>query len=59
MTVVDLDKIGLDTHHRILAMNWCYETYGTTVDGRWNLRDLRYVDFQSSKDATFFILKWS
>ena len=59
MTIVDLDQIGVGTTQRITAMHWCYDTYGPTSTGRWNMRELKYFEFQNSKDATIFILKWS
>jgi hypothetical protein len=58
-TVVDLERISLDYKQRLLAMTWCYDTFGPTSEGRWDLRELRYMKFQNPKDATFFILKWS
>lgn len=59
MTTIDLESIGLNKSQRLLAMHWCFKKFGSTANGRWNLRNLRYVDFKFSKDATFFILKWS
>lgn len=58
MTSVDLITFR-NAERRREAMNWLYEKYGPTIEGNWCIKDLRYVVFEDSKDATFFILRWS
>jgi hypothetical protein len=58
MTAVDLMTFR-DTERRREAVNWLYGKYGPTIEGQWSIRDLRYIVFENSKDATYFILKWS
>lgn len=59
MIRVDLDKISGDPFKKSKAISWCYEKYGPALDEKWNLRDLRYLEFSNERDATLFILKWS
>jgi len=58
MTVVNLDKIGLDVSHRQKAVMWLYDNYGPCGD-IWKISQLSYVEFKHDKHATFFCLKWS
>lgn len=58
MTEVDLTTFRGAERGRE-AVNWLYGKYGPTIEGRWCIKDLRYIVFENPKDATYFILKWS
>lgn len=58
MTTVDLANLR-DVERRREAVRWLIQTHGTTIDGKWSLKDFRYIIFENPKDATFFILRWS
>lgn len=58
MTEVDLTTFR-DAERGREAVNWLYGKYGPTIEGRWCIKDLRYIVFENQKDATYFILKWS
>lgn len=57
MNEVDLATFR-NTEHRREAVKWLYKKYGSTIEGRWYIKDLRYIVFENPKDATFFILRW-
>ncbi len=58
MTVIDLDKIGVEIAHRREAVLWLLDRYGPAGNA-WTVEKLTYVKFKNDKDATFFILRWS
>ena len=57
MTEVDLDCV--DAREALDILEWLLERYGDIEQGRWNLKDLRYIQFAKDSDATFFSLYWS
>lgn len=57
MTEVDLEYVG--AREALDMLEWLLERYGDIEQGRWNLKDLRYVQFAKDSDATFFLLYWS
>jgi len=59
VTEVDLYNIGFNIDRKREAIEWLYCRYGSINEGLWKLRGLRYIQFKNSKDATYFILKWS
>jgi len=59
MVEVDLEQIGFNMDHKVKAIEWLYCRYGSTNEGLWRLKGLRYVLFKDPKHATFFCLKWS
>lgn len=58
MTIVDLDRVGIDIPYRLAAIEWLYNRYGPAGD-IWEIEQLTYVRFKNDKDATFFVLRWS
>ena len=58
-----MNKVDLltfrDADCRREAVEWLYGKYGSTLEGHWCIKDLRYIVFENPKDATFFILRWT
>ena len=59
VTEVDLEQIGFNMENKVEAINWLYCRYGSTNEGFWKLKGLRYVLFKEPKHATHFVLRWS
>jgi len=60
VTTVDLqslnNEVGIGT---LEAVQWLLFNHGPISEGKWDMKELRYVTFKNGIDATYFILKWS
>ena len=57
MTIIDIRDLKSPLNYADIC-EWCVQQFGP-INGRWKLRELRYLVFIDDKDATFTILRWS
>lgn len=56
MNQLDLLKIK----NPLRLIDWLVDSWGVpSITGRWNIRELRFIDFKNDSDFTFIILKWT
>ena len=56
MNQLDLLKIK----NPLRLIDWLVDSWGgPSITGRWNIRELRFIDFKNDSDFTFIILKWT
>ena len=58
VTRVDLSKFCKTETEIIDSVIWMIKNQGP-LDHTRRFRDLRYLEFENEREATFFILKWS
>jgi hypothetical protein len=58
MTSVDLHTVSDNEDGVLDALIWMIENQGP-IGPKRRLSDLRWLEFEDEKEATFFILKWS
>lgn len=56
--MISIDLYQLDRPHAVIV--WMVETWGHPSDeGRWNIKDLQFIEFAKDSDATFILLKYN
>jgi len=54
-----MTQFDICLHPRVNEMfDWIVERCGPSVEGRWRLHHLSYIEFEDEKDALMFALKW-
>jgi len=62
MKVIDLGELRKFKNNphldRRQAVNWLLERLGPCGD-RWNMKELKYIEFRKDRDADLFLLTWT